>query len=166
VTLLFLDLCATFVFASTGACIAWRKNSSLFGIYLSAMLTATGGGAIREILLTSSGPFWLENYLYLLVVIVSTVFTILLTRNLSSLRLGSLKLINEISTSVFIIVGVVSAIEAKCNPLMIPLFGILTGIGGTLVRSNYREQLKVGARSASHHDHSSSINPMLSFNLL
>ncbi len=132
--LLVLDLFATYCFASTGAYIALRKKSSFFGIFLSAMLTATGGGTVREILLASRSLFWLENYLYLLVVVISSIIAVFLSRQLSSRWVGRFNLIHEFCTCVFIIVGIVSAIEANCGPVFIPVMGMLTGIGGTILR--------------------------------
>lgn len=131
--LLVLDLLSTFCFACVGASIALRLRMNVSAVFLSAMLPAIGGGTVREFLLGSHCVFWLETPSYLLVVIIAILVVVLLGR-ITNFPEFLCRLFDAIGTSVFIMVGVLAAINSGCNPLTVFLMGLLTGIGGGIIR--------------------------------
>jgi len=102
--LVILDLLSTVSFACTDVLLASRNARGYLGILVSAMLTATGGGTVREFLLRSDGIFWLENYTYLLAVGVAMPLAILVNRMPHKPNYLS-SVLDSIATGVFILVG-------------------------------------------------------------
>lgn len=70
-----LDLLGTFTFAAYGAYIGQRKQFDIFGIFICAFLTATGGGTIRELILGNM-LFYFSDYNYVYAIILGAVFSI------------------------------------------------------------------------------------------
>ncbi|MFK7993969.1 MAG: trimeric intracellular cation channel family protein [Granulosicoccus sp.] len=131
--LLTLDLLATICFASSGASIALDKRLNGFGVFLSAVLTATGGGTVREALLHSDTLFWVENPGYPLAILGAIVLAVS-QRKLPRLSKMFCLMLHSLSVTVFITVGVLAALESDCNPVFVLSLGVLTGIGGGIIR--------------------------------
>jgi len=49
-------------FAATGAIVAWDSGLSAFGVLVCAMLTGTGGGAIRDLLVARTPGILVEDF--------------------------------------------------------------------------------------------------------
>ena len=62
----FCDYTGTFAFAISGIRLASAKQFDWFGAYVVGVVTAVGGGTIRDILLNAV-PFWMEQASYLIV---------------------------------------------------------------------------------------------------
>ena len=60
------------VFSITGVLAGARKGMDLFGIVILGMVTAFGGGTVRDIIIDAP-VFWLNNYLYIIVALVAGV---------------------------------------------------------------------------------------------
>ena len=60
-----LDLLSTIVFAMSGALIAHEQRRNCFSALLFALLTAVGGGTIRDMLLGQQPVFWMQMPAYL-----------------------------------------------------------------------------------------------------
>jgi len=146
--LLLFDLLSTVCFAGTGASIALRKNLTFRCVFLSAILASTGGGTVREFLLGSNTLFWLETPVYLVAVLIAILFAYFLN-NGNTLPKLLIKLADSFATSVFIVVGVIAALDANCNMLLCLLMGILTGVGGGIIRQAFfdRESLRLNVVS-------------------
>jgi uncharacterized membrane protein YeiH len=66
-TLLYaLDLLGTAAFAASGALAGIRRNMDIFGVLVLGIVTATGGGTLRDLLLGDTLPFILKDETYLL----------------------------------------------------------------------------------------------------
>lgn len=131
--LFFLDLISTLTFAFVGASIAVRLRMNFVAVFLSAMLPATGGGTVREFFLGSDTLFWLVTPSYLLAVLVAVIVAVLV-KSTKRLPKSVSQLLESLGTSVFILVGVLAASESGCSPVIVFLFGVITGIGGGIMR--------------------------------
>ena len=72
-----LELLGTIAFAISGAMVALKKNMDIFGVAILGIITAVGGGAIRDIVLGITPPTMFENPVY---AIVATVVSIIVFR--------------------------------------------------------------------------------------
>ena len=129
-----LDYIGTAVFAVSGALAAGRKQMDVFGVIVLAMVTAVGGGTIRDMMLDNGAVFWLQATEYLWIVCISAIVTMLIekTTRLSSYRW--LEFFDAAGLAVFTIIGVAKA-QANGLPTEISLvFGVMTGTFGGLVR--------------------------------
>jgi uncharacterized membrane protein YeiH len=75
-----LDLLGTAVFAVSGALAAGRKQLDLLGVLVLALVTAVGGGTIRDVLLDRHPIFWLADPRYVLAVAAAALGTVAWTR--------------------------------------------------------------------------------------
>lgn len=75
-----LDLIGVGVFAISGALAAGRKHLDLIGVLVLALVTAVGGGTIRDVLLDRHPIVWLADPAYLLVIAGAAVFTVIYVR--------------------------------------------------------------------------------------
>lgn len=85
-----IDLLGTFVFALSGATLGVKKQFDILGIFVIAMVTAIGGGVIRDICISATPPAGLVSGEYLVAVMLAVVCvcffqTIILSFNRSSL---------------------------------------------------------------------------------
>lgn len=128
-----LDLLSTICFAFMGAHAARKTNACWPVIAISAMLVATGGGTVREVLLRSDYLFWLNDISYAAMVAVGIVTASLIDVTARKRR-PALETADCLATSVFVLVGIEAAIYAQCHWILVPLMGVLTGIGGGIIR--------------------------------
>lgn len=131
--LLALDLFSTICFAYAGASFALGIQQKYLGVCVSGFLMSTGGGTIRDILLHNDTLFWIDNPIYLLAVVVAIALAVL-SENTPHVSPTVGRLIESLATSVFIMVGMLTALEAGSNWLVVALLGVLTGVGGGIVR--------------------------------
>lgn len=131
--LLMLDLFSTLCFACFGASIALRLEMNFIFVGVSAMLPAMGGGTVREILLGSDTVFWITTPSYLLAVLAAIVIAVLFGHS-KSLSTVVYQMMDSLGTCVFIMVGVLAAVESGCSLFVVILLGMLTGIGGGMIR--------------------------------
>ena len=80
-----LELLGVAVFAVSGVLAAGRKGLDVLGVAVIAMVTAIGGGTLRDLLLDRHPIFWIANTTYLWVILGATAVTLgvrpLLDRN-------------------------------------------------------------------------------------
>jgi uncharacterized membrane protein YeiH len=129
----FLDLVGTFVFALSGAVAARQKGLDIFGIFSVAFTVACGGGIIRDLCIGAVPPAGLTNWLYLVTVFAATIVTAAfygLVRNLNQPVL----LFDALGLSVFAVTGARKAIVFGHNYEVAVLLGIVTAVGGGVIR--------------------------------
>lgn len=142
-----LDLFSTIVFAMTGALIAREQRRNGFSAVLFALLTAVGGGTIRDILLGQQPVFWIRMPVYLGLASIVGLLTFGLVVWMPLYR-EQLWWADAISVAVFTVVGTQVALQTSafvptsylswCIP---PLMGLITGFGGGLVRDLVADQM-------------------------
>ncbi|SFJ10527.1 trimeric intracellular cation channel family protein [Nitrosomonas sp. Nm34] len=71
--LYFIDLFGTFIFALSGAVIGVKKNYDVFGVFVISLVTAIGGGVIRDICISSTPPVGLITGEYLIGVFLAII---------------------------------------------------------------------------------------------
>ena len=71
-----IDFIGTFAFAISGIRLASAKKFDWFGAIVVGMVTAVGGGTIRDVMLGTT-PFWMQNGFYLIVTIFSLLFVVI-----------------------------------------------------------------------------------------
>ena len=84
----FCDYTGTFAFAISGIRLASAKQFDWFGAYVVGVVTAVGGGTIRDILLNAT-PFWMEQASYLIISalgLTDRLFMIFIKRNIMWIR--------------------------------------------------------------------------------
>ncbi len=128
-----LDLLGTAAFAISGALAAMNRKLDLFGIFIIAFVTATGGGTIRDILIGSTPVMWMENTLYIYAIGGITILAIIFRNKIYHLK-TSLFLFDTIGLGVFTITGVETGIRNGLDPIVSIALGAMTGTFGGVLR--------------------------------
>ena len=135
-TLLVLDLIGTFVFALSGAVAGVRERLDLFGVLVLSFASASAGGIIRDLLIGAVPPAAISDWRYLAVSLLAGVvvfFWYPISERLRNLR-NHVLVFDAAGLALFAVVGTQKALGYKLNPIMAALLGVLTGIGGGMLR--------------------------------
>ena len=125
------DLLGTFAFAVSGIRMASGKKFDLFGAYVIGLITAIGGGTVRDILLGVT-PFWMQEPSYLLVTGVAMLVTAVFKNRLFSWG-KTLFLFDSIGLALFTVVGIEKSLAAGYPFWVCIMMGAITGsVGGVL----------------------------------
>ncbi len=131
--LLVLDLGGTFVFAISGAVVAVRHRMDIFGVLVLAFAAGNAGGMTRDLLIGAVPPAAIADWKYLGV----SIFAGLLVFYWYSIieRLSNPVLwFDAVGLAFFAVAGAQKALVYGLNPGMAALLGMLTGIGGGMLR--------------------------------
>ncbi len=128
-----LDLIGTAAFAASGAWAGIRRDMDLFGVLVLGLVTATGGGTLRDILLGDFPPFCLQNetYLYLSLAVALVVF--LFHRRLGFLQ-HPLLYFDAVGLGTFVVIGTSKALAFEVGFFGAVMMGTMTATAGGVVR--------------------------------
>jgi uncharacterized membrane protein YeiH len=132
-TLVVLDLVGIFVFAVTGALVAVRKNLDLFAATVLAGVTGLGGGFLRDVLIGATPPAALADWRYLMVPLAAGLLTFAFHPTIGRLE-RVVTLFDAFGLALFCVTGALKAVDYGLGPLPAALLGMLTGIGGGIIR--------------------------------
>lgn len=141
----FLYICeiiGTAAFAISGALIAIERKLDLFGVIFLSVLTALGGGVIRDLLIGNIPPVFFYSYEYLLVAFICAIVVFVIS---SRFKVGKktekiIKIItllfDSLGIGVFSVAGVNAAIDSgfKDNAFLVIFVGMTTAVGGGILR--------------------------------
>jgi uncharacterized membrane protein YeiH len=127
-----LDILGTFVFAISGIRLASRQDMDWFGAYVIGLVTAIGGGTIRDLLLDLT-PFWMINPTYLTVTGFALLIVIIYKDKI--LNFGRpLFLFDAIGLGLFTITGISKSLAVGMPFWTCILMGAITGATGGVIR--------------------------------
>ena len=128
-----LDLVGIFVFAISGGLVAVRKDLDIFGVLVLAGTTGLGGGFLRDVLIGALPPAALADWRYLLVPVSAGLLTFWFHPAIGR-RERVINIFDAAGLALFCVTGAVKALEAGLGPVPSALMGMLTGIGGGILR--------------------------------
>ena len=129
-----LDLLGTAAFAVNGAMTAIRTaRLDIIGIITLGMVTAIGGGFIRDILLGDLPPATFLDWRYLLVAASGGLLAFFLGRELERLALP-ITILDAVGLSLFAITGTIKGLEFGLGNTQAIILGIITAVGGGTIR--------------------------------
>lgn len=132
-----LTVLATTVMAVSAAIQAARHDFDLFGATVLAIVTAVGGGTLRDLLLGATPVFWIRDITYLATAVPVGMLSFLLAAKLSAgngRRLRLLMYFDAIGLALFTLVGLRVAQEYGTTPIMSVVLGCITGVAGGMFR--------------------------------
>lgn len=132
-TLVVLDLVGIFVFAISGALVAVRKDLDVFGVLVLAGTTGLGGGFLRDVLIDATPPAALADWRYLLVPVGAGLLTFRFHPTLGRLE-RTVNVFDAFGLALFCVAGAVKALDHGLGPVPAALMGMVTGIGGGMIR--------------------------------
>jgi uncharacterized membrane protein YeiH len=128
-----LDLLGVAVFAASGVLAAGRKNMDLLGVAVIAMVTALGGGTLRDLLLDRHPLTWIADVSYLWTSLAAAAATIVWVR-VQAPPDRSLLVADALGLAFFAIGGTEIAQDAGQSGIVAVLMGTMTGAAGGVVR--------------------------------
>lgn len=132
-----IEIFGIFAFAITGIIEARRKQMDIIGTYSVAMITAFGGGTLRDLLINRYPMFWIENYNYPIFILVLSIISIFILRKKSSFGkpvLFILNVLDALALGFFSAVGTSYAIGMGVHWFTAILIGVVTGVFGGVLR--------------------------------
>jgi uncharacterized membrane protein YeiH len=135
-TLLVLDLIGTFVFALSGAVVGVKRRLDIFGVLVISFAAASAGGIMRDLLIDSVPPAAIRDWRYMAAsVLGGLLIFIWFPRSQRTSRVRNFVLLFDAAgLGLFAVTGTQKALGYGLNPVMASLLGMLTGVGGGIVR--------------------------------
>lgn len=135
-----LDLIGTAAFAASGAWVGVRKHMDLFGVLVLGMVTAVGGGTLRDLLLGDIPPFSLTNEIYIYIAILASLIVFANRVQFEAFEKPLLYL-DAIGLGTFLVIGTTKAMDFQLGLLGSVLMGVMTGTAGGVVRDLFANQV-------------------------
>ena len=133
----------TAAFAVSGAMVAVDTGMDLFGVIFLAMITALGGGTLRDVLIGHFPPRMFTNYQYLLLAVFCAVTVFVLAdlykeryvRNEHGIERVN-NVFDAIGLGVFAVSGARIGMDAGFmdNAFLVTFLGMTTAVGGGMIR--------------------------------
>ncbi|WP_235736124.1 trimeric intracellular cation channel family protein [Nocardioides alcanivorans] len=131
--LVILDLVGIFVFAISGALVAVRKQLDLFGVLVLAVTTGLGGGFLRDVLIDATPPAALQDWRYLTVPVAAGLLCFVFHPQVGR-RESAVNVFDAFGLALFCVTGTAKALSYGLGPVPAALMGMVTAIGGGMVR--------------------------------
>lgn len=141
-----LDIIGTIAFAISGAMTAIEKKMDILGIMILGMVTAVGGGMIRDFIIGIHPPKAFQNPTYAMLALITAFLTYLVVwfkrKHYTKMKVSEegfqtiLMLADAVGLGIFTVTGVQASYENGMSMnIFIPVFlGTITGVGGGLLR--------------------------------
>jgi uncharacterized membrane protein YeiH len=131
--LVVFDLGGTFVFALSGATAAVKHRLDLFGVLVLSFAAGNSGGIARDVMIGAVPPAAISDWRYVAVSMLAGLITFYWYRSIN--RLSSPVLVFDAAgLALFAVSGAGKALAFHAGPVAATLLGMLTGIGGGMVR--------------------------------
>ncbi|MDE6199581.1 MAG: trimeric intracellular cation channel family protein [Muribaculaceae bacterium] len=130
--LFIIEAIGTFAFAISGIRLAAYKNFDLFGAYTIGLVTAIGGGTLRDILLDIP-VFWMQTWIYLAITGLALVIVIMFRRILISMN-RMLFIFDTVGLALFVVIGIQKTLAIDYPMWVAMVMGVITGSFGGVVR--------------------------------
>ena len=133
ILLLVLDLGGTLLFAISGALAGVKHRLDLFGVLLLSFAAGNAGGIARDLLIGAVPPAAIADGKYLGACVVAGLFTFLWYPTTDRFR-NAILWCDAVGLAFFAVAGTQKALLHGLNPVMSALLGVLTGVGGGMLR--------------------------------
>lgn len=128
-----LEAIGVFAFAISGALLAVRRGFDVIGILTLALITAIGGGVVRDVLLGATPPAALREWPTFAAPLVAGIVTFLFHPTVERLT-RTVLVFDAAGLGLFCVAGTVKALQFGLGPLPAAALGVITGVGGGLLR--------------------------------
>lgn len=136
-----LELIGTVAFAASGALTAMKKRMDLLGVIVLGVVTAIGGGILRDLILGITPPLAFRDPTCAVLAVVTAAILFIpwvrhrLMRNQRLFDLALL-LMDSLGLGVFTVMGIWNAMDFSPDrsTFLLVFVGVLTGVGGGVVR--------------------------------
>ncbi|MFC6885510.1 trimeric intracellular cation channel family protein [Actinomadura yumaensis] len=135
-----LDLAGIFVFAVSGALAAVRQRLDVVGMVVLAEITALGGGILRDLVIGAVPPAAFTSLGYVLVPLGASALVFFWHPQVTRL-LPAVLFFDAAGLGLFCVTGTVKALDHGLSPLHAVLLGVVTAVGGGVLRDMLSGQI-------------------------
>jgi uncharacterized membrane protein YeiH len=135
-----LDLLGTIAFAASGALAGVRRGMDLLGVIVLGIVTATGGGVVRDLLLNDTPPFCFKNELYLYLALAASIVVFLTPRSFERMNRAML-LLDALGLGTFLVIGTSKALSYQLGFMGAVIMGVMTATCGGLIRDTLSNEI-------------------------
>ena len=139
-----VEIIGTIAFAISGAMIAIERKLDMFGVSFLGVVTALGGGVVRDLIIGKTPPVMFENYSYLAAAMITSlaVFVVMFLlknkydKKRKRLFEGFFNVFDAVGLGIFAVLGVNIAVNAGYidNGFLCVFVGMTTACGGGIIR--------------------------------
>lgn len=131
--LYFIDILGTMVFAISGALAGRDKKLDFFGIAAVGLITAIGGGTVRDVLLGSTPVGWMKDLIYLAMIGSGILISLLFGKVVLKLR-RTFFMFDTVGIAVFTVLGLQKALNLGVHPVIAIMMGMVSAVFGGVIR--------------------------------
>lgn len=128
-----IDLLGTLVFAISGVLAAVDKKFDLVGAFILGMVTAVGGGTLRDVLIGTTPVGWMKDLSYFVIILAALPICYFFKKAILKLRKG-IFLFDTIGIGLFTILGLQKTLDVGLSPAIAVLMGIVSATFGGVIR--------------------------------
>jgi uncharacterized membrane protein YeiH len=143
---LLFDLAGTFVFALSGALAGVKRKLDLFGVLVLSFAAANSGGIARDVLIGAIPPSAVSDWRYLGISLAAGLITFYFSTTITRLW-DPVLLFDAAGLALFAVSGAQKALNYGLDPVMATSLGMLTGIGGGMMRDVLLTEIPTVLRS-------------------
>lgn len=129
-----VDLVGVFFFAVSGGLLAVRKGFELVGVVALSLVTALGGGIIRDVVLGATPPTAFDDVLYLVVPLVAAALVFGAHGPIEHRFRTPVQLFDAAGLGLFAVTGAVKASAFEASAVGAVLIGVISAVGGGIIR--------------------------------
>jgi uncharacterized membrane protein YeiH len=141
-----LDLIGTLVFAISGAAAGVKSRLDVFGVSVLAFVAGNAGGLTRDVLIGAVPPAAISDWRYPAASLIAGLATFLWYPGVRRVK-DVVLLFDAAGLAIFAVAGTQKALAYGANPVAAALLGMLTGIGGGVVRDLLVNEIPVVLRA-------------------
>ena len=128
-----LDLIGTMVFAISGVLTAIHNKFDVVGSLIIGIVTAVGGGTLRDILIGETPVGWMKDANYLWVILIALILAYAFRTNIKRFRKGMF-LFDTIGIGLFTILGLQKTLGVGLSPVIAVMMGTVSAVFGGVIR--------------------------------
>lgn len=129
----YLNLAGVLVFAVSGVLTAIDNKFDVVGSIVIGLITALGGGTLRDMLIGETPVGWMLDSNYLLTIILAVVLSYVFRSRIQKLR-RSRFVFDNIGIGLFTILGLQKTLDVGLNPEIALMMGVVSAVFGGVIR--------------------------------
>ena len=133
----YFDMGATLMWALSGAMLGAKRGFPFIGVFAVALVSATGGGLLRDGLFLQDGPpVLLRTPIYLELVAIAAVCVVVIGKFLRRWRWleHGIAIVDAVGLGAYAVVGMNLAMVAGLHPVAVMFVGMVNAVGGSVLR--------------------------------
>ncbi|OEF95802.1 hypothetical protein BHF68_11485 [Desulfuribacillus alkaliarsenatis] len=135
------EFVGTLAFAMSGALLGISKRLDYYGVVVLAVITALGGGMIRDVLIGNTPPMALTAPFFTIISIITAIMTIYFYQILNKHR-SMIQLCDAFGLAAFTVMGASMATAyGYTSPFIVIFLALLTGTGGGTIRDIFVKEI-------------------------